>query len=154
MSIFVFDLVQANLLIFLFYFKNTGYAVHTRYKECCHVMSTAIPHCIALTRVKENATVLFSQALTASPCCHFRGILLDLLWYFALQYYFDSVLFCSCHVWIRSICHQLKGFSFLLSGFWLLLKSRPKHCVTQQGLRWKFLLEPALSYLTVGIVLG
>lgn len=65
--------------------------------------------------------------------------------------FWHSVLFYTCNVWIRSICHELKELSFLLSG---LLKSRPKHYLTQQRLWWKFLLEAAWSQPTVGIVLG
>ena len=68
--------------------------------------------------------------------------------------FWHSVLFYTCNVCIRLVCCELKELSFVLSGFWLLLKSKPKHYLTQQWLWWKFLLEAALSQLTVGIVLG
>lgn len=33
------------------------------------------------------------------------------------------ILFNTCNVWALLVCHELKEFSFLLSWFWLLLKS-------------------------------
>lgn len=94
------------------------------------------------------------------PCC-WASIFTVILEEFDrfTQIFCSAVLFwqCSfytCNVWIRLVCHELKEFSFLLSGFWLLLKSEPKHYLTQQRLWWKFLLKAASSQLTVGIVFG
>ena len=98
----------------------------------------------------------FSQALTQYPSCQLMLKRFDrFTWIFCSAVLFwHSVLFYTCNVWIGSICFELKEVSLPLSGFWLLLKSRPKHYLTQQRSWWKFLLEAALSQPTVGILLG
>lgn len=109
---------------------------------------------IALTIESGKNSISVQPGSNTISLLSFWRSLIDLLRYFALQCYFDSVLFYTCNVWILLVCHELKEFSFLFSGFWLLLKTKSKHYLTQQRLWWKFLLEAALSQMTVGIVFG